>query len=126
MNITHTLEELRAYLIMTRGVGHTHLMKVGTNNFRTDKAVLCLDKSTGMNMGLRNSEVISLNNMTSLRGHPTPLVVDHSALIEIMNKTLVRLSELESEIVKLRVENNDLMHKVDKNLYYGNTYKSTP
>jgi len=122
MNIINKIEHLRIYLLTSRGVGHSTLMKVGTNNYRKDKFVLCSEQRVGDSLGLRRSEILSLGSLETLRSHNKPLAIDNSALVQIFTDILLKVKELENENISLRNDlNNDRSTTIKPPEFYRNT-----
>jgi hypothetical protein len=122
MNITKQLSELLQYYTMTRGIGHTTLLKEGTNNYLSPKFVLANKKEFATELDCKPQEVISLLNLDALQGHNRPMVIDNGAMIELLSESLMRIEALEEENKKLLKRNqlilvtpgDKLWKKVDK------------
>lgn len=114
MNIKDKLDTIRVYFLTSRQAGHSTLMNVGTNNFNGDKLVLVLDKRHGDEMGLKTSEMVSLDSLHKLRGHNAPLVIDNGVLIEIFDQSLLKYIDLENDARKERIKFNLAMKDLDK------------
>ena len=97
MRIVETIKEISQYFQMTRQAGHTRLMKAGFVNFNGDKYVLCLNIDHGTRMGVRKSEIVSLESLDKLRGSNRPLAIDNGALIEIFDQMDLKMDSLVEE-----------------------------
>ena len=97
MKIEDGLKEIIDYYRTTRQIGHTTLMKVGTNDFNRDKLVLVLGRDHGDSMGIKRSEMVTLDNLQKLRGSNAPLVIDNGVLIEIFDQTYLKVDSLKEE-----------------------------
>jgi len=123
MDIINTIEHLRIYLLTSRGVGHSTLMKIGTNNYKRDKFVLCSERRIGESLGLRKSETLSMDSLQTLRGDNRPMVMDNSALVQMFSDILLKVKELEAENISLRNElNNDRGMVIKPPEFYRNTH----
>jgi len=110
--IGHKLHELYNYYLINRNVGHTTLMKVGTNDFNREKLVLCVDMKHGRDMGLLRSEIVTLNSLDRLIGNNKPLVMDNYTLIEIFSQTVSTYNRLKEETSKAQDEQFKLERQV--------------
>jgi hypothetical protein len=101
MKLKEKLEILRDYYDKTRGIGHTTLMKKGTDNVK-DKLILGFNKESCEELGYKYDESISWHNLNyaNLLGQNKPLVIDNGAMCLILNETLEEIDRLE-EINKL-------------------------
>ncbi len=106
MNVRETIKEISAYYQTTRQVGHSTLMQVGTNEFNGDKYVLVINRSHGDTLGIKRSEMISLDSLGKLRGANRPLVIDNGVLIEIFDQTVLKYGDLENDAKKERIKFN--------------------
>lgn len=95
-NIKETLFDLFNYYNRFVGVGHTTSLKQGTDNIKT--LVLIKDKTFPKNYFGISREVTLSNTRTGLRGHKLPLVIDNSALTEILKAAFDRINDLEYKI----------------------------
>jgi hypothetical protein len=102
MNIKKKLETLLQYYLTTRQVGHTTLMKEGTNHYDKPFFVLCHSMVHGESLGFDVTNTISYGNPDKLRGHNRPLVIDNGVIPEILSDALMRIETLEEENEKLR------------------------
>ena len=114
MDVKDTLDTIRVYFLTSRQVGHSTLMNVGTNNFDGDKLVLVRDRKHGDKMGLKRSEMVSLDSLHKLKGHNTPLAIDNGVLIEIFDQAVLKYVELENEAKKERIKFNLALKDLDK------------
>jgi len=114
MDVKDTLDTIRVYFLTTRQAGHSTLMNEGTNNFDGDKLVLVIDRKHGDQMGLKRSEMVSLDSLHKLKGHNTPLAIDNGVLIEIFDQAVLKYVELENEAKKERIKFNLALKDLDK------------
>ena len=98
------LIELTSYYHTTRQVGHTTLMRQGTDNFEDKKLVLVVNTSHGKDLRIPKDEMVTLNSLVRLRGQHRPLIIDNGALMTIFDDTLneVRYFEHEKDVEKIR------------------------
>jgi len=75
-------------------------MRVGTNDYVNNIAVLCVDIKHGDQMGLRRSEIVTLRSLDRLRGGDRPLAIDNYTFMEILKLTDLEFLALENEIGK--------------------------
>lgn len=99
MNIKQKLESLKNYYEVTRGVGHTTLLKEGTLNSDRDKFVLVYGKSKHFETPF--SQLISWTMLKDLRGHNKPMAIDNSAMQLLLRESLEYINELEEDRAKL-------------------------
>ena len=111
MKIKEKLEILRHYFDSTRQVGHTTLLKDGTNNYNRDKLILTYKKEEHTFFNNKPSEIISWGNLNALRSHKKPLVVDNGVLWLMLNETIKYIDELEKY-----KENYEQVNKVIKSM----------
>lgn len=105
MNIKKKLETLVQYFVSTRQVGHTTLMKEGTNHYDKPFFVLTHSMAHGESLGFDVTNTISYQNPDKLRGHNRPLVIDNGVMTEILSDALMRIEALEEENQKLQKRN---------------------
>lgn len=96
--IGQKLSEIYNYYLITRNVGHTTLMKEGTDNFKKDKLVLCVDVKHGHNMKIKPSEMVTLHSLDRLRSCNKPLVMDNYTLITIFELMLSKYDKLTNDV----------------------------
>ena len=104
MDIKQVLEELTAYYLTSRQVGHTTLMKRGTSNYEQKKLVMVHNMSYGRDLGLLKNEVVSLHSLDRLRGSDLPLAIDNGTLTTIFTMSLDRFTQFEEEIKRVIME----------------------
>ena len=102
MDIERVLEELSAYFVSSRQVGHTTLMKRGTSNFEQKKRVIVHNMSYGRDLGVPKNEIVTLNSLERLRGCDLPLAIDNCSLTTIFTKSLERYRQLENDRERMR------------------------
>ena len=95
MNIKQKLEFLKAYYEVTRNVGHSTLMRKGTEKYKRNKLVLAYTKECGFDFGLKPHEIVSWQNLNDLVGHNAPLAIDNVAMFKMLEETLDYIKELE-------------------------------
>ena len=105
MNIKKKLETIIQYYQSTRQVGHTTLMKKGTDNYDKPFFVLTYSMVHGETMGFDVTNTISYQNPDKLKGHTRPLVIDNAVIPEILGDALMRIEALEQENEKLKNRN---------------------
>lgn len=115
MNIKETLRFINTYFQINRGVGHTRLMNIGTDNYQKDKLVLCNTMDEGDKMKLRRSEIVSLNSLERFRSRNCPLIIDHHALEILFTKAIEEIEKLENGILDKAVE-KEKIDKLEKDL----------
>lgn len=101
MKIEKKLEKLLNYYLETRQVGHTTLMKEGTNHYDKDFFVLTMNMSHGNNIGLKPTNIISWENLDRLQGHKKPLAIDNGTMTELLIDAIMRIEALDEENKKL-------------------------
>jgi len=102
MKIEKKLEELLHYFMSTRAVGHTTLLKRGTNNYDKPFFVLTHNTEAGNALKFWPKNIISLHNLDRLRGSNRPLTIDNGAMIEILSDALFRIETQEGQIKTLK------------------------
>lgn len=102
MKIKDKLKTLCNYYNFTRKVGHTTLLRKGTDNFEEDKLILAYNKHCHTHLNQPPDNVVSLSNLNSLRDKRTPLVIDNDALSMILADSLNEIERLEAEIIKYK------------------------
>lgn len=105
-DILQKLEMLRNYYEVTRNVGHTTLMKMGTDNYDRPKLVLTITKNHGLDLGLKSEETVGWNNLKGLIGHKEPLAIDDGTMWVILNDLIPYIEELEQDRYKLHLIKN--------------------
>jgi hypothetical protein len=95
MKIREKLEALRNYFEVTRRVGHTTLLKEGTNNYNKDKLVLAYKKEDYGNLNCKPSEIISWRNLDGLNGRKKPLAIDNGVMWLMLKEAVEYIDELE-------------------------------
>lgn len=101
MKIEKKLEKLLHYYLATRQVGHTTLMKEGTNHYDKDFFVLTMNMKHGDAIELNPKNIISWENLDKLHGHNRPLAIDNGLMTELLIDTILRIEALEEENKKL-------------------------
>lgn len=110
MSIKSKLKYLHDYYLINRRVGHTRLLKEGTDNYKGDKFILCYNMEHGKAMGFNpNKEVLSWQSMEKLLGHKKPLAIDNETIIVILDETLKEINKLENEIQKFKEQRKQLI-----------------
>ena len=102
-HITDVLLEVKQYIDMNRGVGHTHTLKNGTD--RSEGCfLLAHTHQAGVQIAERNAnvKVISINSLYRLRGGRLPLAIDNAALSEILGEALKEISVLQEQVQEER------------------------
>lgn len=99
MTTKEKLEELLHYYRFTRKVGHTSLMKAGTNNME-NKLILVADLKDHAHVGVPSGNAVSWNSLDRLRGNDKPLAIDNAAMDRLLSDTLELIYELESKANK--------------------------
>lgn len=105
MNIKQKLEFLKAYYEVTRKVGHSTLMKKGTDNYDKNKLVIAYDKASGKTLDLKYDEIVSWNDLTHLIGHNNPIAIDNDVMLKMLEETLEYIKELEqykNQIIEIK------------------------
>lgn len=100
MDIKEKLEILRNYYVATRQVGHTTLMKEGTDNYEREKLVLTYNKNHGAELGIKPQQVISWYNL-NINGYSAALAIDNGTMQIMLEETLKYINELENDRRKL-------------------------
>lgn len=113
MKIQEELAKLLFYYEATRNVGHTTLMKKGTDNYDGQKYVLTINMNHGTEMNLDSKEIISLQNLDKLRGSSRPIAIDNETMRVILAETLKEFDKLEKENQELNDKIN-LIRKIIK------------
>jgi AAA+ ATPase superfamily predicted ATPase len=104
MAIKEKLQALKDYYKINRKVGHSTLMKEGTNNFKDKKFILAYKKEYSDFYGCKPEDIISWCrlNSDSLKGHKRPLAIDNGIMFELLRETLEELEKLEKSNEKLQ------------------------
>lgn len=104
MKIKEKLQALKDYYENTRQVGHTTLLKEGTNNFMDKKFILAYKKEYSDFYGCKPEDIISWCrlNSDSLKGHKRPLAIDNGIMFELLRETLEEIEKLEQSNEKLQ------------------------
>lgn len=105
MNIKQKLEFLKAYYEVTRKVGHSTLMKKGTDRYKRNKVVLMYNKECGFDFGFKPHEIVSWRNLNDLVGHSAPLAIDNGVMFKMLEETLEYIQELEqykNQIIEIK------------------------
>ena len=122
MNIKRKIEELLFYYESTRGVGHTTLLKEGTNNNIINKLILVYNKSTFNYLENKTTTLISWKNIKALRGNNKPLSIDNGVItlllmevLEEFNKLTNKNDKLKNELKKLKINTMNInIEKLDE------------
>jgi hypothetical protein len=103
MHIKQKLELLFTYYFATRSVGHTRLLNEGVANYTKDKLVLCSTVQAGDTMRIKRSEILTLEGLhrDTLRGRATPLVVDNSAMMVLLDESIKCIGDLQNQVLEL-------------------------
>ena len=101
MKIEKKLEKLLNYYLETRQVGHTTLMKEGTNHYDKDFFVLTMNMQHGDAIELKPKNIISWQNIDRLIGHNKPLAIDNGTMTELLIDAIMRIEALDEENKKL-------------------------
>lgn len=101
MKIKKQLEELLYYYMSTRAVGHTTLMKKGTDNYDKPYCILTHNTEAGSVLGFDRRNIVTVNSLDRLRGSSRPLAIDNGAMIELLIDVIMRIESLEEENKKL-------------------------
>lgn len=101
MKIKKQLEDLIYYYMATRAVGHTTLLKKGTDNYDKPYCVLTHNTEAGSVLGFDRKNIITLNSLDRLRGSARPMAIDNGAMIELLINAIMRIENLEEENKKL-------------------------
>lgn len=113
MKTSEKVRNLANYYAATRKVGHTTLMKEGTNNYQGDKLVLTYNMSSGHDLGFKTDEIISWKNVDKLRGNKKPIVIDNGVMTEIFKEITQEFYLLEKENKKLREQKRKILELLD-------------
>jgi hypothetical protein len=106
MNARKKLQEIRQYLDMTRGVGHTTGMLEGANY--TDNALVLthnmkMGEEIKKKLGSPSSVTVqSVHSDAMLRGYRKPLFIDNAALWLLLSEALAEFEDLERQNKYLR------------------------
>lgn len=108
MTLKEKLETLLHYYISTRQVGHTTLLKEGTENYKNDKLILSSRKTDHDFLNVKDYEIISWKGMQShsLHGHNKPLAIDNGVMFLILTECLEEFERLENPGYKSKVSIN--------------------
>lgn len=109
MKVKEKLRSLLTYYETSRQIGHTTLMKIGTNNYEKEKLVLSYNMSHGDNLGFKRNEIVSWQNLERLCGHRKPMVIDNWTLSVILSDTLKEIEKLEEENRKLLEQKRNVL-----------------
>lgn len=96
------MDEISSYMVANRQAGFTHLLRTGTDNYRSDKFIVTENMKQGEMFRCLQSEIVPLSSLERLRGHSRPLVVDNSALIQIFHQASLKLDKQDEEIKQLK------------------------
>lgn len=86
--ILNKLTLLYSYYAGTRQIGHTTLMKKGTDNFKDRKVVLFHNIAAGKNFRYKNNEIVTWNSLDRLRGCDRPMAIDNGTMMVILDDTI--------------------------------------
>lgn len=104
MDIRNELENLCAYYASTRGVGHTDLIKKGTDLYDKENKhynVICSNIDLAKREWGHKGK--SLNHVgVSIKGTDAPLVFDNSAIVILLQEAINKIDELEKEVKRLQ------------------------
>ena len=95
------VDKVLSYYLTRRGVGHTHTMVNGAKD--QDCLVLVPNKQIANTIKLRG-KCITFGEFEKLEGMQKPLVLDHTAIFEIVASLSKVNSIYEHEIIKLKQE----------------------
>lgn len=100
------LKELMTYYNVTRQVGHTRLVKEGTEHYEGPKLILVYNMDHGANTFPKSNkdEIISWQNLKSLRGHHRPLAVDNGTMWGILGDSIEEIEKLQEELAEVRAK----------------------
>lgn len=101
MSTKKILEELRNYYLSTRGVGHTTTVVSGANN--TDSLILFPTRASVRAAEFAHPGIkgVSITDLTEgLKGCNKPLVLDNSAVTDLLNAALTEINRLENRPIK--------------------------
>ena len=101
MKIEKKLESLLYYYMATRKVGHTTLLKKGTDNYEKPFCVLTHNTETARILGFSPKDTVSLYSLDRLRGSSRPLAIDNGAMIEILSDAMFRIETQKEQIKAL-------------------------
>lgn len=103
MDIITKLNVLYQYYKLTRGVGHTTLMKKGVENFDKDTLILTPNMNAGEVLGFNKDQIVTWNSLNKLRGHNKPLAIDNGTMMIILEDVI---KELQNEKKKTNEKKN--------------------
>lgn len=100
MKIKEKLEILRDYYDKTRQVGHTTLVKEGTNNYKKPKLILVYKKDEHTYFDVKSDELISWKSLHNqdLLGQNKPLAIDNGVMWLMLDEAIKEINKLESHI----------------------------
>jgi len=101
------LQELKQYYDNNTGVGNTFLLLHGLLSHKTSAIVMSHSFDYGRKLIVKTyiaHNVITWNTLrpSTLRGVRLPLVVDNSAMVEILSAAINQIEELKNEIRELK------------------------
>jgi hypothetical protein len=102
MTIQKKLSDLLFYYETTRGIGHTTLMKKGTDNYGDNKCVLTFNMEHGEVMGFNPKEIVTLQSLDRTRGAARPMAIDNGTMMVLLTETLKEFGKLERENIELK------------------------
>jgi predicted ATP-grasp superfamily ATP-dependent carboligase len=117
MDIMIVLKDLLEYYTARgkRGVGHTTALLNGAMN--TDNVcILAPTVNEGRDLiknCSQNARFVTLNSSELLKGLRLPLMIDNSAMIEIISKSLNEIVNLNTQTLELLKDNSELHEKLD-------------
>lgn len=109
MKVKEKLRHLLTYYETSRRVGHTALMKEGTNHYEKEKLVLNYNMSSGDELGFKRNEIVSWQNLERLCGQRKPMVIDNGVLCVILSDTIKEIEALENENRKLKEQKGNIL-----------------
>lgn len=105
MKILEKLELLAHYYESTRRVGHTTLVKQGTDTYDKPFLVLTYNAEGDPFTNVDRKNIISSQNPNRLRGEEKALAIDNGAMLTLLNESI-------EEIIKLQGENKQLKETI--------------
>lgn len=108
---------IKSYYTSRRGVGHTFAMIHGARD-QDNCIVVAHDHkyASDLKRQLHGHTVIALSDIPqALHGKNDPLVLDHWALVALIDGIFKDIARLQEEMYRLAVENRDLKEQRDLN-----------
>lgn len=102
MKTLEKLEFLLDYYQATRGIGHSTLIKKGTDNYDQPFMVLTCNSEGDPFIDVNKEDIVSIESLNRVIGKRKPMVIDNGAVIKLLYETILTIDTLQKENKQLK------------------------